>query len=425
MSYFTWHLKGDLKMMEPVRTYALTGATVIDGHGGAPLNDAVILVDNGAIKEVGRQESIKVEDNIMKIDVGGHFILPGLVDVHVHLVGVGSPELLDNIVESNYLQAMRTVVEAGKLLEYGFTTIRSAGSRYDIFLKRAIEEGTVIGPRILTCGLALCRSRGHGDSIRRDIYEFPENFVKDNLPKAMLVDGVDEIRKAVRQIIGQNVDHIKVWATGGGAWEKERATDMHFTRAEMEVIVEEARMVGLPVMCHAESVESIKIAVDLGVRSIEHADDDNGFELDDETCRKMVEKNIFLTPTLAIFYFDGEEILPSWIRSLKRARKHGVKILLGTDTWADSATPYGKFNISEIKLLVDVLDMKPLEAITAATKHGAEACGIGDKVGTVEIGKLADLLVVKKDPVSDIEVLLDKDNVRYVIKDGRFVVNHP
>lgn len=411
-------------MMEPVRTYALTGATVIDGHGGAPLNDAVILVDNGTIKEVGRQESINVEDNIMKIDVGGHFILPGLVDVHVHLVGVGSPELLDNIVESNYLQAMRTVVEAGKLLEYGFTTIRSAGSRYDIFLKRAIEEGTVIGPRILTCGLALCRSRGHGDSIRRDIYEFPENFVKDNLPKAMLVDGVDEVRKAVRQIIGQNVDHIKFWATGGGAWEKERATDMHFTRAEMEVIVEEARMVGLPVMCHAESVESIKIAVDLGVRSIEHADDANGFELDDETCRKMVEKNIFLTPTLAIFYFDGADILPSWVRSLKRARKHGVKILLGTDTWADSATPYGKFNISEIKLLVDVLDMKPLEAITAATKHGAEACGIGDKVGTVEIGKLADLLVVKKDPVSDIEVLLDKDNVRYVIKDGRFVVNH-
>jgi len=415
-------------MVESVKTYALIGATVIDGHGGVPLNDAAILVDHGAIKEVGSRESIKLGDDITKIDVKGHFILPGLIDAHVHMVGVGSPKLLDNIVESNYLQAMRTVVEAGKLLEYGFTTIRSAGSRYDIFLKRAIEEGTVIGPRILTCGLALCRSRGHGDYIRRDIYEIPEDFLKDNLPKAMLVDGVDEVRKAVRQIIGQNVDHIKVWATGGGAWEKERATDMHFTRDEMEVIVEEARMVGLPVMCHAESVESVKIAVDLGVRSIEHADDDNEFELDDETCRKMVEKNIFLTPTLAIFYFDleeGEDILPSWIRSLKRARKHGVKILLGTDTWADSVTPYGKFNISEIKLLVDVLDMKPIEAITAATKHGAEACGIGDTVGTIEKEKLADLLVVKKDPVSDIEVLLDKDNVRYVIKEGRFVVNHP
>jgi imidazolonepropionase-like amidohydrolase len=416
-------------MMEPVRTYALTGATVIDGHGGAPLNDTTVLVDNGVIKAVGNRESIIVKDNITEIDVGGHFILPGLIDAHVHIVGVASPKLLDNIVESKYLQAMRTVVEAGKLLEYGFTTIRSGGSRYDIFLKRAIEEGTVIGPRILTCGLALCRSRGHGDSIRRDIYEFPENFVKDNLPKAQLVDGVEEVRKAVRQLIGQNVDHIKFWATGGGAWEKERTTDMHFTRAEMEVIMEEARMVGLPVMCHAESVESVKIAVDLGVRSIEHADDDNGYELDDETCMKMVEKNIFLTPTLAIFYFDLEEdeedILPSWVRSLKRAKKHGVKMLLGTDTWADSVTPYGKFNISEIKLLVDVLDMTPLEAITAATKHGAEACGIGDKIGTVEKGKLADLLVVKKDPVSDIKVLLDKDNVRYVIKDGKFVVNHP
>jgi len=413
-------------MKEPIQTYALTGATVIDGHGGDPLNDAAVLVDNGVIKAVGNRESIIVEDNIIKIDVGGHFILPGLIDAHVHPVGVGSPELLDNIVESRYLQAMRTVVEAGKLLEYGFTTIRSAGSRYDIFLKRAIEEGTVIGPRILACGLALCRSRGHGDYIRRDIYEFPENFVKDNLPKAMLVDGVEEVRKAVRQLIGQNVDHIKFWATGGGAWEKERATDMHFTRAEMEVIMEEARMVGLPVMCHAESVESVKLAVELGVRSIEHADDDNGFELDDETCLKMVEMGIFISPTLSIFYLDLEEdeedILPSWVRSLKRAKKHGVKMLLGTDTWADSVTPYGKFNIGEIKLLVDVLEMTHLEAITAATKHGAEVCGIGDKVGTVEKGKLADLLVVKKDPVSDIEVLLDKDNVRYVIKDGNFVV---
>ena len=414
--------------MKSEHLYALTGATLIDGNGGTPLKDSIILVKNGVIKAVGSRRSIDLEDNIHKIDIRGHYIMPGLIDAHVHIVGVGSPALLDNLVEPNYMQAMRTVAEAGKLLEYGFTTVRSGGSRYDIYLKRAIEEGTIIGPRILSCGLALCRSRGHGDSVRRDLYEFPEDFVKDNLPKAQLVDGVEEIRKAVRKLIGQNVDHIKFWATGGGAWEKERTTDMHFTRAEMEVIMEEARMVGLPVMCHAESVESVKIAVELGVRSIEHADDDNGYELDDETCLKMVEKNIFLTPTLAIFYFDLEEdedILPSWVRSLKRAKKHGVKILLGTDTWADSVTPYGKFNISEIKLLVDVLEMTPLEAITAATKHGAEACGIGDKIGTVEKGKLADLLVVKKDPVSDIEVLLDKDNVRYVIKDGKFVVNHP
>ena len=162
-------------MVDSVQTYALHGATVIDGHGGAPLRDAVILVENGTIKEVGSRESLKVGADISKIDVEDHFILPGLIDAHVHMVGVGSPELLDNIVESNYLQAMRTVVEAGKLLEYGFTTIRSAGSRYDIFLKRAIEEGTVIGPRILTCGLALCRSRGGMGIIFHGIYM---NFLK-------------------------------------------------------------------------------------------------------------------------------------------------------------------------------------------------------------------------------------------------------
>ena len=414
--------------MESIDKFALTGATVIDGHGGPPQNDAIVLVEGGVIKAVGSRESIILDDDIQEIDLTGHHILPGLIDAHVHIVGVGSPALLDNIAEANYLQAMRTVVEAGKLLEYGFTTIRSGGSRYDIYLKRAIEEGTVIGPRIFTCGLALGRSRGHGDYIRRDIYDFPEDYLKDNLPKAQLVDGVEEVRKAVRKLIGQNVDHIKFWATGGGAWEKERATDMHFTRAEMEVIMEEARMVGLPVMCHAESVESVKLAVELGVRSIEHADDDHGYELDDETCLKMVEKDIFLTPTLAIFYFDleeGEDILPSWVNSLKRAKKHGVKMLLGTDTWADCATPYGEFNITEIKLLVDVLEMTPLEAITAATKHGAEVCGVGDKLGTVEEGKLADLLVVKKDPIADIEILLDKENIRYVIKEGKFVVNYP
>jgi len=405
--------------------YALIGATLIDGNGGTPLKDATVLVENGVIKAVGSRTSLVLEADTREIDIQGHYLMPGLIDSHLHMVGVKSPSLLDNLVEPNYIQAMRTVAEARKILEYGFTTVRSGGSRYDLYLKQAIEEGTIVGPRIFSCGLAICRSRGHADYLRRDLYELPEDFVKDNLPKAQLVDGVEEVRKAVRKLIGQNVDHIKFFATGGGAWRLDQAPDSHFSRAEMEVIVEEAHRVGLPVMCHAESVEAVKIAVELGVRSIEHADDDNGHELDDETCRKMVEKNIYLVPTLCIFYFDleeGEDILPSWINSLKRAKKHGVKILLGTDTWCDDVTPYGKFNISEIKLLVDVLDMTPLEAITSATKYGAEVCGIGEQVGTLEKGKLADLLVVKQDPVSNIDVLLDKENVKYVIKEGIFYV---
>lgn len=405
--------------------YALVNGTLIDGNGGTPLKDAVVIVENGVIAAVGNKESVTLKKNIRSIDIAGHYIMPGLIDAHVHLIGVRNPGLLDNILEPNYMQAIRTVGEARKLLEHGFTTIRSGGSRYDLYLRNAIEEGTAIGPRILSCGLAIGRSRGHGDYIRRDLYELPEEFVKQNLPKAQLVDGVEEIRKAVRKLIGQNVDHIKFWATGGGAWDKDRTTDMHFSRAEMEVIVKEAKRVGLPVMCHAESVESVKLAVELGVTSIEHADDDNGYELDDETCRKMVEKNIFLVPTLSIFYLDMEEdeyILPSWINSLKRAKNHGVKILLGTDAWADSAAPYGEFNIGEIKLLVDVLGMTPLEAITSATKYGAEVCSMADRTGTIEKGKFADIVVVKQDPASNIDVLLNKENIQYVIKEGIFYV---
>ncbi len=141
-------MKGDVNIMKSEDLYALTGATLIDGNGGTPLKDSIILVKNGIIKEAGSRTSIDLEDNIREIDIRGHYIMPGLFDAHVHMVGVGSPALLDNLVEPNYIQAMRTVAEAGKLLEYGFTTVRSGGSRYDIYLKRAIEEGTIIGPRI-------------------------------------------------------------------------------------------------------------------------------------------------------------------------------------------------------------------------------------------------------------------------------------
>jgi len=141
----------------------------------------------------------------------------------------------------------------------------------------------------------------------------------------------------------------------------------------------------------------------------------------------MAEKNIFLTPTLSIYFLEmkaGEKLPQYLINGWKRAIKSGVKILLGTDAWADPITPYGKYNVGEIKLLVDILGMTPLEAITSATKFGAEACGIGDKVGTIEKGKLADLLVVKKDPSRNVDILLDKENIKYVVKEGCLAVEH-
>ncbi|MCD6599341.1 MAG: amidohydrolase family protein [Dehalococcoidia bacterium] len=413
--------------MKLEKEYALIGATLIDGNGGIPVKNVTIVVRNGVIEEVGDKKSVRLEDSIQKVDISGFYLMPGLIDAHVHIIGVAQGPLIDNIIEPNYLQAIRTVAEAGKLLDHGFTAVRSAGSRYDVYLKRAIEEGTIPGPRILACGLGLCRSRGHGDSVRRDIYEIPEEWADQGRPKAQTVDGVEEIRKAIRKLVAQNVDHIKFWATGGGAWEKERCTDMHFSMEEMKTIIDESHMVGLKVMCHAESLQSVKTIVELGVNSVEHGDNEDGDELDEETCRKMAEKNIFLTPTLSIYPIEleaGEEIPQYLINGWKRAIKNGVKILSGTDAWADPITPYGKYNIGEIKLLVDLLGMTPLQAITSATKFGAEACSIDDKVGTIEKGKLADLLVVKKDPSKNVDILLDKENIKYVVKDGNLAAEH-
>ena len=390
------------------KDYALIGATLIDGNGGTPVKDATIVVRNGVIEEAGDRKSVRLEDGIQKVDISEHYLMPGLIDSHAHFAGVKSANPSDWDTESEYLQAIRTVAEARRILDYGFTTVRSAGgaSRYDIYLKRAIEEGTIVGPRVIACGLRLCRSGASEDSIET-------------------VDGVEEIRKAIRKLLAQNVDHIKFVSTGSGMSEKDRPQDVHFSMEEMSTIVNEAHMVGLKVMCHATNLRAIKAVVELGVDTIEHCEYAEGDDLDEETCKKMSKKNIFLTPTMAVHFTSPaapKEIPEYLVNGWKRAIKNGVKILLGSDVWADPITPYGKQNIAEIKLLVDILGMTPLEAITSATKLGAEACGIGDKVGTIEKGKLADLLVAKKDPTSNIDILLNKENIKYIIKEGNLVV---
>ena len=387
----------------------MVGATLIDGNGGSPVKDTSIVVRNGVIEEVGNRKSVRLVDSIQTIDISGFYLMPGLIDSHVHFGGFGSANPSDWGAESESLQAIRAVAKARKMLDYGFTTVRSGGGalKFDIDLRKAVEEGTIIGPRIMACGLRLCRS---GAS------EAPVGTV----------DGVEEIRKAIRKLIGQNIDHIKFVSTGAGMSETDRLEDVHFSMEEMRTIMDEAHMVGLKVMCHATNMRAIRAAVELGVNTIEHCQYAEGDDLDEELCKKMAEKNIFITPTMTDHFTEPEpekEIPKYLVNGWKRAMENGVKILLGSDVCGDAITPYGKQNIAEIKLLVDILEMTPLEAITSATKFGAEACGIANKVGTIEKGKLADLLVVSKDPTSNIDILLNKENVKYIIKEGNLVVD--
>ena len=396
--------------MKLEKEYALVGATLIDGNGGTPVKDTTVVVKNGVIQEAGDRNSVRLEGRTQTIDMSGFYLMPGLIDSHVHFGGFGSTNPSDWAAESESLQAIRTVAKARKMLDYGFTTVRSGGGalKFDIDLRKAIEERTIIGPRVMACGLRLCRS---GAS------EAPVGTV----------DGVEEIRKAIRKLMGQNVDHIKFVATGAGMSETDRLEDVHFSMEEMRTIMDESNMVGLKVMCHATNMRAIRAAIELGVNTIEHCQYAEGDDLDEELCKKMAKKNIFIVPTMTDHFSEPEpekEIAKCLINGWKRAMKNGVKILLGSDVWGDDITPYGKQNIAEIKLLVDILEMTPLQAITSATKFGAEACGISDKIGTIEKGKLADLLVVSEDPTSNIDVLLNRENVKYIIKEGNLVVEH-
>ncbi|GAH58537.1 unnamed protein product, partial [marine sediment metagenome] len=242
-------------------------------------------------------------------------------------------------------------------------------------------------------------------------------------------------RKFVRILCNQNVDLIKVIASGGGEGPTDRLDDVAFSREELQVLVDEAHMHHKRVAAHSECIETTRMVVELGVNTIEHGGCPRGkIGLDEDVCETMVEKDIILVPTLAINYCGGpwdtakttaagaiiDEILNGFMLAIKR----GVKIAAGSDAFADNITPYGKHNIGEIKLLVDILGFTPLEAITSATKIGAEACGIGDKIGTIEKGKLADLLVFKNDPTSNIDVLLKKEDIKYIIKDGSLAIEH-
>lgn len=411
--------------MELQNEFILVGATLIDGNGGPPQEGTIITVKDGVIHNITSDRSVlKLKPDVQKLDFTGNFVMPGLIDSHIHFAGDINVDPINWISQPQSLKAIRTVAEAQNLLDFGFTTVRSCGSRYDIHLKRAIEEGTIIGPRIVACGRGLCRTGGHGD-IRRDLYDLSDDLVDKTIPWALRCDGVEEIRKAVRKLISQGVDAIKVWMCGGGSWERDSVADVHFTMEELNTVVEEARMAHLRVAAHCENLATIKMAIAAGVDTIEHADVLAGEEkLDEDTCRAMVKQDIIIVPTLSI-YFVGpwavEAIPQNIVDSYKLAIKTGVKIAAGADNIAAAVTPYGQFNLGEIKLLVDILGLTPMQAIVSATKIGAEALGIADKVGTVEKGKSADLLIIKGNPAENISVLMNKENIEHVIKEGKLI----
>ncbi len=403
-------------------TIVLRAAQVIDGTGAEPIKNGLVVVTDDKIVAVGRRESIRIPGGARVIDLGDATLLPGFIDAHTHIIGrvLGDPEEQNSIVRDyESFGAILGVGNAEKTLMSGFTTIRNVGAPdfQDLALRKAINEGWVVGPRILTAAHAIGITGGHCD----------ENGFKPGLfdgdYKTGIANGTEEVRAAVRYQVKYGADLIKICATGGVLSEGDAVGTTQYTFEEIKAIVDEAaKLDERKVAAHAHGAEGIKIATRAGVASIEH-----GSFLDEEGARLMAEKGTVLVPTLMAGE-TVERLAKSGVLKGLRAEKalaaaaamrkgirfavaNRVTIALGTDA---GVIPHGT-NGHEFTLMVEWGGMRPLDAIVAGTMNAARLLGTEKNVGSLTVGKYADIVAVPNDPLKDIRRM---ERTVFVMKNG-------
>ncbi len=408
-------------------TFSLVrNGTLIDGTGSLPLANAGVLIRDNRIQSVGHASSLNLPDAALsEIDAGGGFILPGLIDTHVHVMLEGV-NLARDMVTPFSMRFFNAVNYLKRTIDAGITSVRDAGGA-DAGVKQAVETGVVAGPRLQISISVLTITGGHGDGWMRSGMEYDIFMPYPGVPSAR-VDGVDECRRKVREVLRAGADVIKICATGGVLSPTDHPEFTQFSPEELEVIVREADYrLGKKVMAHAQGAQGIKNAVRAGIHSIEH-----GIFLDDEAIELMLKHGTFLVPTLlaplAVLEAGEKGGMPEYgVRkarevveihsdSISRAMKAGVKISMGTDA---GVMPHGT-NLRELGLMVNI-GMNPMDSIVASTRVAAECLGWQDRIGTLEAGKLADLIVVKTNPLQNIRSLENPDNIVLVIKDGKIM----
>jgi imidazolonepropionase-like amidohydrolase len=413
------------------------GAKLFDGKGGVLERSVVVVSPDGRVRDVGSEGSVEVpgSGDVLEVYAEGMTIMPGLIDAHMHLSGLRTGETIKEPLLTPYETLVaRAVKDLEALADAGFTTVVDAGGLIALGLKAAVDEGTVRGPRIVAAGPPLSQTFGHGDE-----HYLPVEYVDlrtsklSNAFKGLICDGVDECRKAARYALRVGADFIKIFTSGGVMSQRDRPEYTQFTPEEIEAIVYEARAAGRFVHAHAEGARGIVNALLGGVKVVAHAD-----MIDEEGVELAKERGAVVVPTLAVsehIVSYGRELgLPEWaiekeaelskyhVENVRRAYRAGVKLATGTDFWGGlKAFKHGE-NALEVVLFVEKLGMSPVEALTSATSKAAEAAGLRD-VGTVEKGKVADLILVDGDPTSDVRTLLSKDRIKLVMKGGKILKN--
>lgn len=389
----------------------IKAAKVLQATGAPPIEKGIVIVEGDRIVAVGRQGEVSypVGEGTRTIEAEEVTLLPGLIDCHVHIWGFNDKGYSDHTPEAIAASTVRAMLVLGKLLREGITSLRDCGyPHHGIFaLRQAIDAREILGPRLFLCGRAVCATGGHGASI------------------SVQVDGADEVRKAVRRELKAGADWIKLMATGGTATPGERTKDVQLTIEEMKAAVDEAKRRGKRVSAHTSCLEGARAVIAAGVDCIEH-----GIELDGEVIETMLERGIYLVPTLTCTRIEAEsdadsgipdflrlkarEVYKEQMRSFQKALMRGIKIVAGTDA-GPFYLPLGRESlVTELATMVEG-GMKPLTAIESATRVAAEMLGVDSNLGTIEKGKLADLILVRGDPSRDIR---DLNNVSLVIKGG-------
>jgi imidazolonepropionase-like amidohydrolase len=413
------------------QTIVLKAARLFDGKSNTLVQNGVVIVQGDKIVDVG--SNLPPPDGAQLIDLGDATLSPGFMDAHTHITldftdfnKRRMEELTLNVSE----QTLRATGYARATVEAGFTTVRDVGSRFvasrefvDVALRNAINQGLVVGPRMLVATHGIGSTGGHFDPTSgfRDFLFGREPDYTDGI-----ADGPDEIRKAVRFEVKNGADVIKAAVSGGVFSLADEVDTPQFTPAEMAALVDESHRLRKKIAVHCHGDQAARDAIAAGVDSIEH-----GSFMKPDTLRLLKSKGTFLTPTLmAVEFIMGKiDTYPPAIQAKARAAaaarsemfrnavKMGAKISFGTDA---AVFPHGQ-NAKEFKLMVD-LGMTPIDALRSATSSDADLFGIAQKVGTLEKGKLADIVAMPGDPIADITAT---ERVFFVMKEGKIIRNGP
>jgi imidazolonepropionase-like amidohydrolase len=398
---------------------AIRCGTLIDGTGVEPVRGATLVFENDTLTSITTNADVPRDAEV--IDAGHLTVMPGMIDCHVHL-GSSTWGLQERLLTPFSLIVAHALNHARITLESGFTSVRdAAGTPRGV--RMAIDQGLFPGPRLRIAVAALSQTGGHGDSVMpnganiRPVSELPFT----------VVDGVEAVRKATREVLRAGADQIKVHTSGGVMSANDEPGATGFSPDEIAAIVYEARAAGKTVMAHAQATQGIKNAVLGGISSIEH-----GIFLDEEVIEEMKRRGTFFVPTLVAPLWvirraekdpssvppyalrKAREVMAAHQASFRLAVERGVRIAMGTDT---GVGPHGT-NAEELERMVEG-GMTPMQAIVATTRTAAECTRIAHLTGTLEVGKRADILGVDGDPLSDITLLQHKEKLALIVKDGR------